>query len=241
MIEIGIVFDLDGTLVNSTKLFEKIQESIRDKFNIVTTPELEKELEQLAEGMLQGKMNKGSAIKIIVAILKRLGLSFFQRFKALLLAGKVYRKERANVTFFDGVIELFSYLEGKSIPYVIATGSSTKEVRHYFIDNPSDFKRIQSILITRDMISNHKPHPESMKLASKKLNLPLNQLAVIGDLHFDIEMGKQVGATTIGVLTGLLDEEKLQQSEPDFIINKVTDLLDIMEDVRTKIKERLQA
>jgi len=58
---------------------------------------------------------------------------------------------------------------------------------------------------------------------------------MVGDMHTDIMMGQNVGAITVGVLTGMFSKEQLKELNPDFIINVVSDLKDILEDIKKKM------
>jgi phosphoglycolate phosphatase len=47
----------------------------------------------------------------------------------------------------------------------------------------------------------------------------------VGDTGKDIQTGKQLGAKTVGVLTGFLNREKLLEYEPDVVVEKVIDIV----------------
>lgn len=234
--DIAFVFDLDGTLVNSTEIGFKIQQKLMAKYSIEVTPALQDELEEILEVRLQGKLSVISAIKIIMTMLKRVGLSFFQRIGALLYAGKLYKEERGKVDFYDGTFELFEYLEEERIKHVIVTGSSLKEVRNYFKNQPEKFDKIKNLLVTRDQVKRIKPHPEGMEIAAKMLSIDPKNIAVIGDMHFDIEMGKNIGSVTVGVLTGYFTKEKLEGYGPDLILDSIIDIPENIEKIRKKIR-----
>jgi len=48
-------------------------------------------------------------------------------------------------------------------------------------------------------------------------------------------MGKAVGAITIGVLTGIFTKEKLLELNPDFILDSVADIPQVIEEIKQLI------
>lgn len=76
-----------------------------------------------------------------------------------------------------------------------------------------------------------KPDPMMIQLLSKKFNIPVEKIAVIGDrVYTDIASGFNAKANTICVLSGESTMETINNSEikPDFIFNSVKDLIDLI-------------
>ncbi|MHA1273578.1 MAG: HAD family hydrolase [Promethearchaeota archaeon] len=232
---IGFIFDLDGTLVNSTDISKTIESEIVKKFNIEISDEQRKELELLAESMFQETYSTRLAIKIMLTLLKKVGLKPFERVKAMIMAGKIYARERKKVCLYDGVENLFKFLDENSIPYVIVTSASDKDVIKDFRNHPDLYQKLKPKIISQDSVKNVKPHPEPLEKASKLLRLPPNRIVVVGDTKYDILFGKNNGALTIGVTTGIYTEERLRDFEPDFIINSVVEIPEIFDKIIEKI------
>ena len=106
MEDFAFIFDLDGTLLNSTDIGKDIQDKVMKKFKIEITPEKEKELGELAESMMNEDYTTWLAIKIIWTLLKEVWLSFRQRLDALKYAGKIYKVELRKLKLYDGVEEI---------------------------------------------------------------------------------------------------------------------------------------
>jgi phosphoglycolate phosphatase-like HAD superfamily hydrolase len=51
---------------------------------------------------------------------------------------------------------------------------------------------------------------------------------MIGDTVFDIRAGKAAGAQTVGVLCGFGEQAELRQAGADLILEKPSDLVDIL-------------
>ena len=52
---------------------------------------------------------------------------------------------------------------------------------------------------------------------------------MIGDSHTDVEVGRNAGMYTCGVTYGLGDKNKLISSSPDFLIDDIGKLTDLIE------------
>jgi 4-nitrophenyl phosphatase len=77
-----------------------------------------------------------------------------------------------------------------------------------------------------------KPNRLIVDAAAVKMNLPVNQLAMIGDrLYTDIALGKASGITTILVLSGETKLENLQDSsfQPDYMFQNLAGVADWLE------------
>jgi len=232
---IGFILDMDGTLVDSTGIIKRIQTEIMKKFNIILTAEREKELERLAESMFQESYSTRLAVKIMWTLLKEVGLTTYQRIKALVLAGKLYVKEVKNLKLYDGIKDLFEFLDNNSHKYIIVTSSSDKTARRYLMKYPKLYNKLNNKIISSDSVNNLKPHPEALEMASKIMGVPYDRIVVVGDTKYDILFGKSVNAITIGVLTGIYTEELLEKLEPDFIFDSVADIPQNIEQIMERI------
>ncbi len=233
--KMGFCFDLDGTLINSTDIGDKVEKEVIKKFNIQINEKLEKEIDELIYEIVQGENRKKLGRKIMSVIFKKLGLNFFQRIKALALAGKIFKEEVKKIKLFEGVESLFDFLDVNEYPYTIATTSSSKEVDDRLKKFPNFYKKFNGKLITRSSVKYLKPHPESIEKASRIMGVPLNRCVMIGDMHTDINMGKAVESITIGVLTGLFSREKFLLMNPDFIIDSVSEIPEIIDQIKNKV------
>lgn len=75
-----------------------------------------------------------------------------------------------------------------------------------------------------------KPSPLMLKEASRLIGLPPDHCLMVGDrLETDIRMGLEAGMHTAVVLTGVTRREEIAASaiEPDFVLENLTELLDL--------------
>jgi len=58
---------------------------------------------------------------------------------------------------------------------------------------------------------------------------------MVGDMDSDINAGKSAGTFTIGVLTGFLSQELMEELKPTLILKDVNQILDEMEKLLEKM------
>jgi phosphoglycolate phosphatase len=69
-----------------------------------------------------------------------------------------------------------------------------------------------------------KPSPQPIVEIAKQFGMNPSQLVVVGDGPQDIEAGRRAGSRTIGVQGGFLAPERLIASQPDVLIDSLADL-----------------
>jgi HAD superfamily hydrolase (TIGR01509 family) len=69
-----------------------------------------------------------------------------------------------------------------------------------------------------------KPSPEALIKTVKALGINMCDCIIVGDSIVDIRAGKAAGAKTIAVLSGLFSRNELTLEHPDLILNNITQL-----------------
>ena len=64
----------------------------------------------------------------------------------------------------------------------------------------------------------HKPDPEPLRVIAERLGVPAENVAMVGDGVQDIVCGRSAGAYTVAVLGGFAGEAVLRSSDPDLVI-----------------------
>lgn len=234
---IGFCFDFDGTIIDSISIVSKVQDKILKRFDIQRTKEIDDKIEKKINEILMGENRKKIGKPIMVAIFKLLGLNFFQRIKALLIAKNTFKAEAPKISLFEGATETFSFLDEKQIPYTIITTSSNAEVADRLeVKYPKFYEKVKNIIIGRDDVEQLKPHPEGLLKAAEMMDVPPENCVMVGDMEADILLGKNTGAKTIGVLTGFLNRESFKTLGADLILESIAELPDIMEEIELMVK-----
>src|SRR3989304_896809 len=69
-----------------------------------------------------------------------------------------------------------------------------------------------------------KPSPEALIKTVKALDVNICDCAIVGDSVSDVRAGKAAGSMTVAVLSGLFSCEELAREKPDLILKDVTSL-----------------
>ncbi len=93
--------------------------------------------------------------------------------------------------------DLIAYLKSRTLKLGIITRNSLNSV----ITSLKKFKRVQDsdfcVIITRNDPVKPKPDPDGILIAAKKMNVPVEQIMMVGDYIFDVEAGQRAGTLTI--------------------------------------------
>lgn len=208
----AMIFDLDGTLVDSNELHvESWDRAFRHFGKTFTREQLR---QQIGKGSDQYLPEFLTAEEI-----KRFGKEL-DRYRS-----ELFKKEYLpRVKPFPQVRELFERLrrDGKCI--VLASSGKKPEVEHY-----TKLLRIEDLIdgtTTADDAENSKPAPDIFEAALEKLEgVSAAAAIVIGDTRFDLEAARKAGLDSIAFLCGGTDEKILRNSTALAIYRDPADLL----------------
>jgi pyrophosphatase PpaX len=84
-------------------------------------------------------------------------------------------------------------------------------------------------IVGGDETTRHKPDPEPLLCAAKRLRASPRDCAYVGDSPFDIKAAKAAGMYSVAVTWGRIhDRERLEREEPDAIAERAEELLGIL-------------
>lgn len=84
------------------------------------------------------------------------------------------------------------------------------------------------VVVTLSDVENAKPHPEPVHRALDLLDAEPHEAIMVGDNHHDILAGKNAGTKTAGVAWTVKGIDYLHSYEPDYMLHKMSDLLTIL-------------
>jgi sugar-phosphatase len=186
----GFLFDLDGTLLDSLPIAEKIwfQWAIEHKCDPADV---------LA--YIHGRQ----AIASLRRFLPEYSEELIQ--KELTQLDKVECENTENITALPGARELLTYLDCNSIPWAIVTSGtpSLAKARHAAAKLPHPH-----VFITADQITHSKPHPEPFLLGARALGLSSADCVVFEDTDVGIESGLSAGCIVIAMAHNAGEHDK---------------------------------
>ena len=85
-----------------------------------------------------------------------------------------------------------------------------------------------SYIVSADDVTNAKPHPEPVLLTLEHLGVKPEETLVVGDMAFDIEMGRCANTLTCGVTYGNGTPAELEGAGANWVIDDFAELLNII-------------
>ena len=131
------------------------------------------------------------------------------------------------VTQFDGVYETIESLAQSNYRLgVVTTKRRDMAERGLKLTNLDKFFEV---VVTLEDAKATKPDPEPIYKALSRFNAEATEAIMIGDNHHDIMGGKNAGTLTAGVSWSLKGREFLESYRPDYMLEHMSDLIDILQ------------
>ena len=237
--QIGIIFDLDGTLLDSSSFFlEDIPKKIVEYYKVEYSPLKQKKIASLFFDVFGGQKGGGKflVVKVMWNVAKKFGVPFHKRFKFLKITHDIYHQGLSEIPLIKNVENTLNILSEKyDVIMGINTTGTYAEVLERFKGRMEFLERFSDNIITRDRVKNLKPSPEGIFNLSKKWDIPINRIIMVGDMDSDIGAGKNAGSITIGVTSGFFTVEMMEKVNPDYILSDVTQIPENMEKILKKM------
>lgn len=207
-----VLFDLDGTIVNTNEL---IISSFMHALKENNLPALTRE--EIIPHMgttLQQQMSAFSGL---------------QDTSVLELSYRSY-----NYAHHDELIRSFPHvnetMEGL-LSRGIKLGIVTTKIRPTTLKalEMFDLLKYMETIVTVNDVSQAKPHPEPVLTAVANLGVDPARTLMVGDSAVDIQSAKAAGVRVAAVAWSLKGEEMLRKYNPDYIIHDMKDLYTIVE------------
>ncbi|MCR5830159.1 MAG: HAD family hydrolase [Lachnospiraceae bacterium] len=125
-------------------------------------------------------------------------------------------------TLFTGVVEVLGELKEKGMILTIATSRNRKSLIDFL--ERFGLKDYFSYLLAAEDTERLKPNPDPVLRTMNDLGMGVSETIVIGDMPYDILMGKNAGVRTVGVTYGNASREKLEEAGADLIIDTIEEL-----------------
>jgi len=211
----AVIFDLDGTLVNSIK-------DIAMSMNIVLTNNNFPTYDVKTYESFIGHGVRDLVSKAIPESYR--DTESVTRFFSEMMV--VYRENCVkNTSVYKGITELLEELAIQNIPLAVLSNKvdelTKKVVSHLF---PS-FNFVEVLGMTTESLK--KPNPEKALLIAKKLEIDTKEILFVGDSEADIETAVNAGMQAIGVLWGFRNEAQLRVAGASTILRNPLELLEL--------------
>jgi len=115
--------------------------------------------------------------------------------------------------------------EGRRLGIVTAKRRATVELAF----NVLPIEHLFETVVGGDETKNHKPDPEPLLLAARRLDVEAEDCAYVGDSPFDIRAAKAAEMFAVAVTWGgIHDRAKLEAEQPDAIVDSAEELYGVL-------------
>ena len=193
-----IVFDWDGTLMDSTSAIVKsLQDSAADLG--LPTPDKKKAAHVIGLGLREALET------VLPDVSPEYYPKLIERYRTHFL------KNSVSLSLFDGVREMLDDLKNQDYFLAVATGKSRAG-----LNRAIDEVGLQGYFdASRTADETHsKPHPAMLLELTEQLGEPMKRTVMIGDTTHDLLMANNAGASGIAVQYGAHSPKELQLMHP---------------------------
>lgn len=175
----GVLFDLDGVLVDSEGEYTKFWGGMGRRYNVGG--------ESFASDI------KGTTLTEI--------LKAFPESEREGIVSELHEFEK-NMAYpwIAGAETFVKSLADAGIPFAIVTSSDEVKMSYLFNAHP-DLKEMATALITAGLVTKSKPDPEGYLKGASMIGVPIEDCFVFEDSMQGLEAGRRSGATVIGLAT----------------------------------------
>lgn len=209
-----IIFDLDGTLLDT---LDDLTDSVNYSLALHGFPCREKS---------EVRRFVGNGVARLMELAIPDGRSNSKYDICLEDFKKHYSKNKQNKTnAYNGIMELLEKLNKENYKLAIVSNKFDMAVKEL---NEIYFGEYIKVAIGESEHIAKKPAPDTVFKALEELGAEANNSIYVGDSEVDVKTAKNSGIKCVGVTWGFRDRELLEEKGADYIIDKPSDLLEII-------------
>ncbi|AYC33564.1 N-acetylmuramic acid 6-phosphate phosphatase MupP [Pseudomonas cavernae] len=213
----AVLFDMDGTLLDSAPDFIAVTQAMRAARDL--PPLADKVIRDQVSGGARAMVATGFAIDPQDPAFEALRLEFLER----------YQDHCAVLTRpFDGIPELLADIEQAKLIWGVVTNKPVRYAEP--IMQQLGLAQRSAVLICPDHVTNSKPDPEMLLLACQQLDLDPASVLFIGDDLRDIEAGRAAGTKTAAVTYGYIHpDDNVRHWGADVVVDHPLELRTVLD------------
>jgi len=222
----ALLIDLDGTLVDSTRAYK---EAGRAGFTAIGLPNFndDKIAFEVARRLEQGLPidDLFTRFQIGREVEERFLPAYLEAYYSVVhVKSKLFPKARKTLQTLSQNFPLALI----TLRYVLREQIMEELTRLRLM------KYFRAVVTALD-VKKPKPFPDALLIAAERLEVKIQDCAIIGDSVVDVQAGKSAGAKTIAVLSGLFSRGELEKQRPDLIIRDINSLPDFLQPAEINI------
>jgi HAD superfamily hydrolase (TIGR01509 family) len=181
----AVVFDMDGLLVDTeTVVYAAMQRAALGIGGVMPFTTFQR---------MVGLQHAHSDVILV----EHFGAAFDLKAWTAAVSAHFHQEAAAGIALKAGVVEILDALDDAGLPRAIATSSSLAAVRHSL--GPHGLVERFHALITRDVQSQGKPHPEPFLKAAAALGVDPADCLALEDSHNGVRAASAAGMMTVMV------------------------------------------
>ena len=201
MKSIAVIFDMDGVILDSERVYQEIEREMYEELGIPVTSEEHRKFIGTAESAMWGYMkNRYNFDEEISELIQKERKRFLARLSS-----------NPGIPPMEGIEELLKKLSDRGIPLLIASSSSMEiieaVIRHL------DIARHFSGIVSGDEVEHSKPAPDIFLTASKLINIPPSDCVVIEDSENGVKAARTAGMRVVGLVNPGSGDFDLSQAD----------------------------
>ena len=181
----GVIFDLDGTLLDSTGMWRQVDGRLMAHYGKEVPPDLSETVQRM------------SIEEFSQFFVEEFDLPVTPEQIAQQVADMVAEEYREKLQLKPHVPEILDWLDQQDIPYGVAT-ATYGELAEAALRRLHIWERLRFLLTEQDA-GTPKTQPKIFQLVAQKLHLGRRQIAVVEDSLHALEGAKNGGFFTIGI------------------------------------------
>lgn len=206
----GIIFDLDGTLIDSMSVWDHVGKDFLIGQGIHPPQDLNDRIKNMSfeqsARYFEDAFGLSLTVKEIIAEFNRLAEHQYKYFISL----KPY------------VREFLEKAKKRDIKMCIATAND--KILTTYVLNRSNSTHYFEFILTSEEVGSGKDNPEIYKQAARKLGYPIEDIVVFEDALYCIKTAKSIGLDVVGVDDPSSKEQEAIKGYSDYFINSFQDL-----------------
>ena len=214
----GLIFDLDGTLIDSVGIYYVMMETVFEKLH----------WPRVSRGVMRNAIKDGGFDWDLV-----LPAGTGRTAEELIASAREVIREMYPRVFEDdvalvpGAEPLIKGLHERRVKLGLVTSTLGRFIEFKLIPlKKCGLRDLFQSVITLEDVKNRKPSGDPLLECARRLGEHPEKCAYVGDATVDIVAGKAAGMKTIAVLTGVDDYDALKAEAPDMILNSVAQLME---------------
>jgi 2-phosphoglycolate phosphatase len=211
----GIVFDLDGTLIDSRRDIAESANHALERAGLARLPA--EELESYVGDGAPLLMARAARLDVKDEKVSQMVAYFLDYYAA---------NPIANTDLMPGALEALEALGRRRY----ALGVCTNKPRRTSVAVLQGLKLDSRFagLVAGDDLPERKPDPAPVRETARRMGVAVSEVVMVGDGPQDVLSGRAAGAYTVGVRGGIQALARLEAAKPDAMIETLAELSDVI-------------